>query len=103
MNEIPEQIWYGMCTYWTDDWDALTPTPENKGIPSCPECGSVGFQMTVQEWNQGIATLDKDSPGYADFINELKGKCHGKTTTLAELWEIQKGVLAEAASEEEEE
>jgi len=103
MNEIPEQIWYGLCTYWTDDWDALTPTPENKGIPSCPECGSVGFQMTVQEWNEGIKTYEADdNPGYGAFINELKGKCHGKTTLL-QLWEQKKGVLAEGSPSEEEE
>ena len=81
------QIWYGFCTYWTDDWDALTPTPENKGIPSCPECGSVGYQMTLQDWNEGIERYEADdNPGYGTFVTELKGKCHGKTTML-QLWE----------------
>jgi len=102
MND-ESQIWYGFCTYWTDDWDFLKPTPENKGIPSCPECGSVGFQMTIQDWNQGIAKYEvPDNPGYAVFVTELKEKCHGKTTML-ELWEQKKGVLAKEVSPEEEE
>ncbi len=100
MND-EQQIWYGLCTYWTDDWDALTPSPENKGIPTCPECGSVGFQMTRQEWNEGVAKYEADdNPGYTQFINDVKGNCLGKTTLL-EAWEQKKGVLAQGSEEEE--
>ena len=101
MNEVAKgkMIWYGLCTYWTDDWDTLN----LKGIPACPECENPGFQMTVQEWNEGIAKYEvPDNPGYAVFITELKEKCHGKTT-LSELWEQKKGVLAEGSPSEEEE
>ena len=89
MND-ESQIWYGFCTYWTDDWEALEATPDNKGIPCCPECGSVGYQMTLQEWNEGIEKYEaEDNAGYGAFIAELKGKCHGKTTIL-QLWEQKK-------------
>jgi hypothetical protein len=98
MND-EQQIWYGLCTYWTDDWDALKPTPENKGIPSCPECGSVGFQMTRQEWNEGVAKYEADgNPGYTHFINNVKGNCMGKTTLL-EAWERQKEVQKDEDAE----
>lgn len=92
MND-EQQIWYGFCTYWTDDWEALSATPVEDtatgghGIPCCPECGSVGYQMTLQEWNEGVEKYEsEDNAGYAAFIAELKEKCHGKTTIL-QLWE----------------
>ncbi len=101
MND-EQELWYGFCTYWTDDWEALkhTPVPEgaaiSSGIPCCPECGSVGYQMTLQAWNEGIEKYEADgNPGYGDFINEMKGKCHGPKTTLAELWELKKQEAAQ--------
>jgi len=102
MNDVAKGklIWYGLCTYWTDDWDNLN-LKESQGIPSCPECENPGFQMTVQEWNEGIEKYEADgNPGYGECIAELKEKCHGKTTIL-ELWEIKKGVLAEGSPEGE--
>jgi len=111
MND-EQEIWYGFCTYWTDDWEALAhhTVPEgaaiSSGIPCCPECKSPGYQMTLKNWNDGIAKYEaEDNAGYGKFIEELKGKCHGKTT-IAELWEQTKaahlGLLAEGSPEEEE-
>jgi hypothetical protein len=110
MND-EQEIWYGFCTYWTDDWEALAhhTVPEgaaiSSGIPCCPECKSPGFQMTLQDWNEGIKKYEADdNPGYGAFINEMKSMCSGPKVTLAELWEQKKGMLAEeAASQEEEE
>lgn len=97
MNEVAKGklIWYGLCTYWTDDWDALN----LEGIPSCPECGNPGFQMTRQEWNEGVAKYEADgNPGYTHFINNVKGNCMGKTTLL-EAWEAQKEVQKDEDAE----
>ena len=64
------QIWYGLCTYWTDDWDALTPTPENKhsrvsatAKPPCCSCGSRGIQRRNNEKNR-----DRHGPGDPGFV-----------------------------------
>jgi len=91
---IETEIWYGFCTFWTDDWNKLAEIPTwgtgkayTGGIPCCPECGSPGFQMTLQEWNDGIVKFNAKEPGYAKFINELKNTCHGRGVGLGDLWE----------------
>ena len=92
MND-EQEIWYGFCTYWTDDWDKLSATEPvegeaiSHGIPCCPECGSVGYQMTAQEWKEGVEKYEADGhTGYATFIEGLKEQCNGKVTIM-ELWE----------------
>lgn len=84
-NEKEGMIWYGTCTYWTDDWEALG---ESKGIPVCPECGSSGFEITVEDWEGGILKHEADGhAGYGKFIRSLKGKCHGSAAMFPQLWE----------------
>ena len=93
MND-EQEIWYGFCTYWTNDWDKLGSTPAegedqaiSGGIPSCPECGSVGYQMTAEDWKEGIEKYEAEgNAGYGTFIEGLKEQCNGKTTIM-ELWE----------------
>lgn len=88
-------LWYGLCTYWTTDWDKLGRTPPTVidgrsvpgGIPTCPECGAVGFQATLAEWRAGIWAFDRENPGYADWIATLEETCHGPGVTTRALWE----------------
>lgn len=95
MTEKDKEMWYGFCTYWTEDWDKLKFLPANPefssaiqgGVPCCPECGSPGFQMAVIEWNEGIKKFEAKCPGYAKFIEELREVCHGKGVDTGELWE----------------
>lgn len=92
MND-EQEIWYGFCTYWTDEWDSLSATEPvegeaiSHGIPCCPKCGSVGYQMTLLDWNEGIEKYEAEGhTGYAAFIEGLKEQCNGKMTIM-ELWE----------------
>lgn len=95
----PPSMWYGLCTYWTDDWDKLNTTPPTigrftdgplAGIPCCPFCGAPGFVCTVAEWEEGVAEHDKKEPGYKDFINEIKETCSGRGVTIMSLWAARK-------------
>lgn len=93
------QIWYGFCTFWTDDWEQLdiTPAPEDSaihfGVPCCPECGSVGFEADADEWWEGVQMLEKIEPGYYKFLKDLKNTCRGGIT-LSDLWNERKKELA---------
>lgn len=79
-------LWYGTCTYWTDDWEALS---NEKGIPICPDCGGPGFEISIQAWNEGIEKHEADgNPGYGKFVETLKENCHGKKADFNDLWEL---------------
>lgn len=64
-------VWYSTrCTFWTDDWTRLA---SNRGIPCCPYCGAVGYQITFQEWDDGAKAYEKQGhPGYVKRLNALK-------------------------------
>jgi len=82
-------IWYGMCAYWTDDWEKLVTS--FSGIPCCPGCQSPGFITTAKKWLTGAT--EHESKGhyqYRAFINSLKDKCHGRGADFNELYEQYK-------------
>jgi hypothetical protein len=74
-DEDPQRgIWYGMCTYWTDDWDEVS--DGIGGIPCCPVCGALGMQTTAADWFEGVAKFQaKGNPGYVNFVNQSKEQC----------------------------
>lgn len=68
-------VWYSAgCTLWTDDFDVLN----TRGIPSCPHCGAVGFQISAEEWEKGIRKFERTYPGYLALLTGLKEKCRPK-------------------------
>lgn len=102
-------IWYGFCTFWTDDWDELSSvevkgSPSgiggravgaiDAGIPCCPDCGSVGYEIEDDEWWEGVQKVEADTPGYYKFITDLKELCHGKGESIGDLWELRKKELS---------
>jgi hypothetical protein len=90
-------IWYGFCTFWTDDWGQLSRTEHEGngsivgGIPCCPDCGSVGYQIEDDEWWEGVQIVEKAEPGYYKFIRGLKDTCHGPDKSVGDLWDERKG------------
>ena len=88
-------LWYSaQCSYWTDDFDDLDKTESVDkavgGIPCCPHCGMVGYQIELGDWNDGLAHYDREEPGYQDFIIELKKTCRGMGVSTTALWEDHK-------------
>lgn len=69
----PERgIWYGLCTYWTDDWNKV----RSGGVPQCPHCGSPGMQTTAKVWFAGAQRFQSEgNPGYMAFIAQSKEQC----------------------------
>lgn len=67
-------VWYGMCTFWTDDWDKVA--DGRGGIPCCPVCGAPGMQATAKVWFSGAAKHQANgNPGYVNFVNQSKEQC----------------------------
>ena len=76
------RVFYGLCTFWTDDWGVMG---SSSGIPVCPKCGSVGFETTLTKWMAGArrheegvieGSADRDPhPGYVQMIVWGKGRC----------------------------
>ena len=83
-------IWYGVCTYWTDNWDTVGKRlPHLLGqpaLPVCPHCGRPGFQITAGEWHDQIKAWDATHPGYAAMIEWGKEQCFPDHETLEGAW-----------------
>lgn len=73
-NDLDRGLWYGACTYWTDDWSKLGAIPP--GIPCCPHCNAVGFQTTAGKWFAGVAKYQAEgNPGYVNFVKQSAEQC----------------------------
>src|SRR5207247_687916 len=69
----PGDIWYGLCTYWTDDLTKLSRTPG--GIPCCPN-GHVGFEAHAPIWWEDAQAFEtKGNPGYIAYLEAIKETC----------------------------
>ncbi len=66
---------YGVRCVW---WDFINNAGvlKDSGLPCCPHCGSVLFQMDESEWWQGVDNYESAGrPGYRKFVEWLHGKC----------------------------
>lgn len=76
-------IWYGVCSFWTDDWNQLLAD----GVPRCPECGSPGFITSAERWLEEIARFSRTNAEYEAFVRSLKGTCRGPGVSMGDAWE----------------
>ena len=89
-SRIAELVWYSNdCSYWTDNFNNLGHT-DIHAIPCCPHCGCVGYQIELDEWNKSLATHNEGSPGYQEFITQLKETCKGSSVSITALWDDYK-------------
>lgn len=85
-------LWYGMCSYWTDDWSKLSKT--GPGIPVCPCCKTPGFIENAQEWLSAAMAYEmenSDAKGYYQFILDNKETCipEKKFSDLFDEWKAK--------------
>ena len=83
---MDERVVYGVHCVW---WDSIHQTVNREGLPSCPYCGSVLFEMASEKiWFKKVDRYEKDGhPGYRKFVEWLRGKCF-KTYDVA--WKVYK-------------
>lgn len=69
------RVVYGAGCVW---WDSIHNAGSNGGLPSCPYCGSMLFEMESEKKWLGLAQKYEKAghSGYVDFIKWLKGKCY---------------------------
>lgn len=78
-------IWYGWCTYWTDDWEKIRNTKDVSGIPCCPVCGAYGFQSLASKWFEGAKRFEAEgNPRYVEFVHAFKEQCRGRKGSFME-------------------
>lgn len=67
-------IVYGVSCVW---WDSIDKVSKNEvGLPCCPHCKGVLFQIEEAEWDIAIKKYEQSGhPGYIDFLTWLRGKC----------------------------
>jgi hypothetical protein len=75
MAEPDTRIVYSVSGTW---WDSIAKVAkDSSGLPRCPHCGSVLFEMDSEEpWWAGARRYEADGhPGYVDMITWGRGKC----------------------------
>ena len=69
-------IVYGACCVWWDARDkAATLDGEPGGLPCCPNCPGVLFQVEEREWWACADRKEATEPGYRELIEWLRGRC----------------------------
>lgn len=76
--EADQRIVYGSrCTWW-DGIDKVA-TAGAGGLPVCPSCGHVLFQVPdIETWDVavGVHAKEAEDPAYPAFIRWLRGRCY---------------------------
>jgi len=70
-------VWYGVCGYWTDNWNMLRVTMGQ--IPCCPKCGVPGY---ITNWTRWLELAKQQSPLYDEWVLSIKETCYGKQPDL---------------------
>lgn len=68
------RIAYGVFCSW---WDSVDKVRKRDGLPCCPHCQSVLFELPNREtWMEGARRYEAEGhPGYVAFVEWARGKC----------------------------
>ena len=85
MKTVEETAVYGANCRW---WDIIRKTARNgSGLPCCPHCGSVLFEMPLGEWWTNVDAHEaRGNPGYRKFVEWWQGKCFPTMNVLKEAY-----------------
>lgn len=76
-------VWFGGCTYWTEDPAKLVDGPDG---PVCPQCGQPKTPVPADMFHQGNSYLGRQWPDYVAFVESLREVCHGHDLVIADVW-----------------
>lgn len=80
--KIDTRIVYSVHGTW---WDSIGKVGKNaSGLPCCPHCGSVLFEMESEEpWWRGAQKYEDDGhPGYVDMMKWARSQCFPNMAAL---------------------
>lgn len=70
-----ELIVYGVHCAWWDSIGKCRVHPN--GLPCCPHCGSVLYQVDEKAWWQGVDEHEaQGNPGYRKLVEWMRGRCY---------------------------
>jgi hypothetical protein len=70
---LDSRIVYGAQCSWWDTVDKAGQLPS--GLPCCPYCHGVLYEMTAAEWRASIHRYVEGQPDYVEFITWARGRC----------------------------
>lgn len=79
------RIAYGARCTW---WDSIQKVGERDGLPCCPHCRNVLFEMpSEQQWYSGVDLHEAAGhPGYRAMIEWARGKCFPNLSAVQEAY-----------------
>ena len=78
------------CTWW-DSIDKIG--RHRNGLPTCPHCGSVLFEVPNEEtWFENIGKYEEisDDKEYSSKLKWARGKCFKNMSLLDEAYQLEK-------------
>lgn len=88
-QEPGTRIVYGANCVWWETIDKVATLPG--GLPCCPHCRSVLFEIGEHEWAANVREQDKKQPGYRDLVMWMRGKCFRTFEQAEAAYKTQKG------------
>jgi hypothetical protein len=71
-------------------WDSITNAGTlPSGLPCCPHCRGVLFEMPSAEWWPAVDLRDQAEPGYRQFVEWLRGRCYSATIAARDAYNAE--------------
>lgn len=88
-GEGDRRVVYGARCAWWDYIDKVA--VDGSGLPCCPHCNGVLFEMDRGEWEEGIEKHTKETNhlNYPIFMAWLKGRCFRNSTEAFKAFEAE--------------
>jgi hypothetical protein len=71
---IDTRVVYGARCSWWDSIDKAVRIP-GSGIPRCPHCHGVLYEMSAADWATSVRRYVSVQPDYVEFIAWCRGRC----------------------------
>lgn len=79
---------YGARCVWWDTIDKAATLPG--GLPCCPHCKSVLFEMDLGTWWKGIDHHAASNPGYREMMMWSQSKCFRDMKALEAAYQTER-------------
>ena len=91
LKRLDTRVVYGARCAW---WGSIAEVASNGGLPSCPHCGSVLYEMeNFDKWWSGVDRFEAAGhPGYRQFVEWTKGKHFLSFKAAAAAYKAETGI-----------
>lgn len=83
MPEATKIVFGARCAWWDSiDKAATIKTPSGHGLPCCPHCRGVLFEIEPAKWFDGLRQYATIEPGYEAMMLWSRGRCFATMASL---------------------